>query len=348
MDSLIHSIKELSKRKVKRSAHVWVTRLNEIYSRRSRLTESHLPVIIRHIVNNNLECLTISKDLLQGTLSYLPSLGQLDLQDISAMCYALCSIGEDDAAIKLLSEQFADDKFLKSSLSDQGMLMRVVNLCISRQLVTDYIDRHKGIKDSSLCDVCGRIIDNANNILQSLQFSFNAGAVEYNAIGDILVENIYLHQQLQLESGLFSASNRFVDYGSLDGRIRISHLLDEEHKDILQTQIATSRYSDILSALRFFFYMKLPRVPYAKELFTRLCNTSGSATHLCRKEAMMILESHIINLERELHAVTSGSCDSQRGELHSYLTGIRKTGLLCSGHVSVHRWNYPVKIPQNG
>lgn len=346
VEALITSLNELSKRKVKRSAHIWISRLNEIYKRRCNVNERQVPIIIRHIVDNHLEGQPKAKELLQYLQPTVLQLDSLDLVDTAALCYALCTINADTDARALLYKNVDEARMANADLFSQSILLRSVAICISRHK-TEYAAGGNGIQGSLNSSVYDCIIRKATDTIRNVQSNMNFVSVDYKVIGNLLVETIFILDLLKKDLG-FSGSHCFVDYSALDGRILVSHLLSAEHRNTIEKQISTSCYSDILSILRRFYYMQLPHHHYVQNLFVRLANTSGAATHMCRADARIYLDEQIRILERNVEQQIEVPCQLLAKELLSYLIGIKNTGILGSGHISTHRWNYPMMTPQNG
>ncbi|CDR93897.1 hypothetical protein, conserved [Babesia bigemina] len=348
LDALLHSLGELSKRSVKRSAHVWSARLGEIYNRRQNISPSQVPVIVRCIVDNHLETHPKSKALLEHFSPISIQLEGVAAADVAAICYAFSAIGQDAAAESLLRDCWHRAEAISEDLRGYRDLVRVTSLATSKQLAGGGGDVRGCAQQGGASELCERVIDDTSGKLRALQCSLNTSGVYNSVAGDLLVETVYLCNLVKRSASFFNGSNRWIDFASIDGRVRISHLLAHNHRSVLEQQIASASFQDTLAVLRHLMYMRHHQQDHIHQLFNRLCSTAGKSTRMCRSEACSILDNfiHVLRAAADARAGTPAADSTQ--QLLAYLTGIRRTGVLSGGHISTHRWNYPVMLPGNG
>ncbi|GBE60923.1 ABC transporter ATP-binding protein, putative [Babesia ovata] len=348
LDALLHSLGELSKRKVKRSAHIWSARLGEIYNRRQKISLSQVPGIVRCIVDNQLETHPKSKALLEHFVPLSSQLESLPAAEVAAICYAFSAIDEDATVKALLHDCWNRVEAVSDDLHGYRDLVRVTSLAACRQLLGGEGDVRNCAQQGEASELYERVIDETSGKIRTLQRSLNTSSIYNSVAGDLLVETVYLSNILKRNASFFNGSNRWIDFASIDGRIRISQLLSENHKGVLEQQIASASFQDTLSVLRHLMYMKHPHQDHIHQLFNRLCATSGKSTRMCRSEAFSILDyfMHMLQAAGDARVGTPAAESTQ--QLLGYLAGIRRTGVLSGGHISTHRWNYPIMLSGNG
>ncbi|GIX63579.1 endonuclease III [Babesia caballi] len=347
-EALVRSLGELSKRKVKRSAHVWSACLGEIYNRRDCIAESQLPTIVRCIVDNQLEQHPKSRALLEHFTPLAPQLNSLEARDLAALCYAFCAVDQDSTAQTLLRRHWTSEAFVAADLADFNAAVRSVGLTAHRQRALNTPRESDEMVSSELVETYDKVVNTALRRLHGLHAASPA-TNECSEAGNLLLETVFLCHILNRSVSFFSGSNRWIDVASLDARIRTSHFLQAEHNEVLKQQIAAASYREILAVLRHVFYMRSPRRTHLQELFNRLCATAGASTRMCRTESTAILDYFIRTLRTDIDAASApAAAVNSSKSLLAYLVGIRRAGVLSGGHVSSHRWNYPVMLSRHG
>ncbi|ORM41868.1 uncharacterized protein BXIN_0640 [Babesia sp. Xinjiang] len=341
IDALINSLGELSKRKVKRSAHIWGSRLAQIYNRRKAIAPKQVPRIVRCIVDNRLESHTKGRNIIQHFANNLTQLETLGNSDLAALCYAFIVVGEDSIARNLLQHHCKKTPSIAENIQGLAEVIRTIALVASRQRAEKHSNQNNLKLTEEDTDICDRVLEEAANRLRTLQHGINTSCSECAAAGELLAESLFLSQLRNRSDSVFPGAYHWIEDAPIGSRVRISHLLSNDQKLILEKQIAAATYAETLSVLRYIYHMRHNQQTHLQQLFTRLCATTGQSTRMCRAEANETLD-HFIRTLQSPHGHKRVHSNDINKALLEYLIGIRRSGVLNRGHVSSHRWNYPV------
>ncbi|GFE55069.1 PAS PAC sensor signal transduction histidine kinase, putative [Babesia ovis] len=342
IDAIVNSLGELSKRKVKRSARIWTKRLGDLFDRRDRINTTRVPTIVKHIVENQLETHRKSQELLQHFVTVVDDLENLSSREIFALCYAFSVIGEEHLTNHILHKH-CESAIAATKHDIQGFtdVIKAISFVASREQAALQSDASGALQPTRTLELCDQVIEVASQQLEA--FQHNVYNKDHAAAGEVVTHSVFLAQLYNKSYTFVSGTCRWVDAASICSRVRISQKLSTQQHMLLSQQIASSSYRDTLSTLRYIYHMRYPQEAYLQQLYTRLCATTGASTHMCRREALETLGYFLQQLKDNN---TDGNDKTKA--LLEYLSGIQRSGVLTNGHVSTHRWNYPVMLTRNG
>ncbi|EDO08567.1 hypothetical protein BBOV_III010110 [Babesia bovis T2Bo] len=329
VQSILQSLGELSKRKVKRSARIWTTRIEELVSRRELITSKQAVDIAKLLVQNQLESHRKVHELTCHIAQVVPTLERIETSDIYPLCYLLAAVDLDDVLYRLL------DRHLH--LSKEQCIHTPHDFCGIIKSVALMSSRHKWrMKQTgyitgdipSFTEIVENTIHEANKKIPSY---LHKSDTESQTLGEIIAQKAFIEYIWHKNTEVVNA--HVINGATIGARVRIAQMLTPEAQSLLQNQIAAGSYQSTLSTLREIQRMRYPQECYLRDLYARLCATTGASTYMCRQEAIDTLD-HFINMLK----------DTTQSSLLDYLKGIRRTDILASKHQATHRWNYPINI----
>ncbi|XP_952575.1 uncharacterized protein TA11545 [Theileria annulata] len=335
VDLILQSLGELSKRKIKRYANVWSTKISDLYLVRSKITKNHVPFISKCFLINNLLNNQDVKNILRYVLPQIIDKNGFSVEEYSLMSYVYSCIDEDDPSETILVNNYSKDSVETASDEELLTFLNTISLMLSRRIFGKINFGFRGVQDISN-DLMEYLWDRVNAVSSKCISEM----VEYLKVSEIMLESIFISNLLgKLDKEVLN--NNIIDHGSIFSFVKISQLLSPERKSYVMDKIYSSDYNTILDTLRKINYFKLPNMEFTEHLFNRLCNTPAKST-MCRKEALGYLDNTIFDLEGKIRRKSVDSDVFSR--LHSHLKAIKSTNVLENPHRSRVRWNFPCFI----
>lgn len=269
IDLILQSLGELSKRKIKRYANIWSTKISDLYLVRSKITKNHVPFMSKCFLINNLLNNQDVKNILRYSAPLIIDKNGFSVEEYSLMSYVYSCIDEDAASETILLNNYSKDSIKSSSYDEFLPFLSTFSLLLSRRIFGKVNPDSRGVQDISN-DLMEYLWDRINQI----NANCISEIVEYMKFSEIILESIFISNLLdKLDKDVLN--NNIIDYGSIFSFVKISQLLSPERKNYVIDKIYSSDYNTILDALRKTYYFKLPNLEFTEHLFNRLCNTPG-------------------------------------------------------------------------
>ncbi|UKK02299.2 hypothetical protein MACK_001655 [Theileria orientalis] len=335
VDLILESFKELTKRKIKRYANVWSTKITELYSVKERINHNYVPLISKCFLVNNLLHDQKVQSIMRHLMPKIIGKKGLSVEDYSLISYVYSCIDEDESSDAIIANNYSED--IIKSASDQDLLtfLRTVALIMSRKILGK-VDSGSNV----VPEISNQILDFLWSKIKSINTRYMSESVEYMELSELLLETIFIADLLQrLERE--ALNHEIIDYGSIFSLIKVSHLLPPENKRQVVERINTSDYNTVLDILRKIHFSKLPEMGFINHLFNRLCNTPAKSK-MCRSETMSYLNSTLGRIDASMNSSLENQESLKR--LQSHLKAIKGSNVLENPHRSRIRWNYPCFI----
>ncbi|BAM39852.1 conserved hypothetical protein [Theileria orientalis strain Shintoku] len=346
VDLILESFKELTKRKIKRYANVWSTKISELYAVKERINHNYVPLISKCFLVNNLLHDQKVQGIMRHVLPQIIGRKGLSVEDYSLISYVYSCIDENETSDAIISNNYSEDVIKSASDQDLLTFLRTVALVMSRKLLGK-VDSGSNV----VPEISNQILDFLWTKVKSVNTRYMSESVEYMQFSELLLETIFIADLLQrLERE--ALNHEIIDYGSIFSLIKVSHLLPRENKRRVVERIDTSDYNTVLDILRRIHYFKLPETRFINHLFNRLCNTPGEKSEqltsavakskMCRSESMSYLNATLDRIDGSMNLSLEDREHLKRLQVH--LKAIKGSRVLENPHRSRIRWNYPCFI----